>query len=176
MIPDYTIKIIITIGFIFITPYNLFKSCVSRDWKLLSPSLSLLHVSQNYMDTLNRLEEEGPDLWIVPPKNSGLELGPAMSSSSSGVPPRSFKNPEMKSGLETGPAMAPSSSGVRCWRTAFLTLRDETLASPPPTALLALLRDLILSHPSDAMVAAATDLPPHEVTLESRSRTLLFDL
>ncbi|XP_064972481.1 uncharacterized protein LOC135616794 isoform X3 [Musa acuminata AAA Group] len=70
----------------------------------------------------------------------------------------------MKSGLETGPAMAPSSSGVRCWRTAFLTLRDETLASPPPPALLALLRDLILSHPSDAMVAAATDLPPHEVT------------
>ncbi|XP_065016033.1 uncharacterized protein LOC103990444 isoform X2 [Musa acuminata AAA Group] len=87
-----------------------------------------------------------------------------MSSSSSGIPPRSFKNPEMKSGLETGPAMAPSSSGVRCWRTAFLTLRDETLASPPPPALLALLRDLILSHPSDAMVAAATDLPPHEVT------------
>ncbi|URE15193.1 HEAT repeat containing 6 [Musa troglodytarum] len=87
-----------------------------------------------------------------------------MSSSSSGVPPLSFKNPEKKSGLQTGPAMAPSSSGVRSWRMAFLTLRDETLASPPPPALLALLRDLILSHPSDALVAAATDLPPHEVT------------
>ncbi|XP_008813546.2 HEAT repeat-containing protein 6 isoform X2 [Phoenix dactylifera] len=60
--------------------------------------------------------------------------------------------------------MASSSSGVRSWRTAFLTLRDETLTSPPPHTLFALLRDLVLSLPSDSLVAAASDLPPHEVT------------
>ncbi|KAG1360788.1 putative HEAT repeat-containing protein 6 [Cocos nucifera] len=58
--------------------------------------------------------------------------------------------------------MASSSSGVRSWRTAFLTLRDETLTSPPPPTLFALLRDLVLSQPSDSLVAAASDLPPHE--------------
>ncbi|WOK95364.1 hypothetical protein Cni_G04071 [Canna indica] len=60
--------------------------------------------------------------------------------------------------------MASSSSGVRAWRTAFLTLRDETLASPPPAYLLVLLHDLTLSHSCDALVSAATDLPLHEVT------------
>ncbi|OAY78821.1 HEAT repeat-containing protein 6 [Ananas comosus] len=63
--------------------------------------------------------------------------------------------------------MASSSPGARSWRTAFLTLRDETLAPPPPHALLSLLRDLVLSHPSGALAAAAAaaaDLPPHEVT------------
>ncbi|XP_072966428.1 uncharacterized protein [Typha angustifolia] len=60
--------------------------------------------------------------------------------------------------------MASSSPGVRSWRTAFLTLRDETLACPSPPTLLSLLRDLVLSHPSDALAAAAAHLPPHEVT------------
>lgn len=69
-------------------------------------------------------------------------------------------------------AMASSSSALRSWRTAFLTLRDETLASPPPQVLLALLQDLMLSHSSDVLVAAAHDLPPHEVL----SRSLLLHL
>ncbi|KAG6526526.1 hypothetical protein ZIOFF_016516 [Zingiber officinale] len=59
--------------------------------------------------------------------------------------------------------MASSSSAIRSWRTAFLTLRDETLASPPPQVLLALLQDLMLSHSFDVLVSAAPDLPPHEV-------------
>ncbi|XP_010934593.1 uncharacterized protein [Elaeis guineensis] len=61
-------------------------------------------------------------------------------------------------------ASCSPSSGVRSWRTAFLTLRDETLTSPPPPALFAFLRDLVLSQPSDSLVAAASDLSPHEVT------------
>lgn len=61
-------------------------------------------------------------------------------------------------------AMASSSSGVRSWRTAFLTLRDETLASPPASALQSLIRDLVLSQSTEDLAAAAVDLPPHEVT------------
>ncbi|KAI3460726.1 hypothetical protein Pfo_017389 [Paulownia fortunei] len=55
------------------------------------------------------------------------------------------------------------SSAVRPWRTAFLTLRDETLGSPPRATVLHLLNQLILSQ-SDSLIAAAPDLPPHEVT------------
>ncbi|XP_021900526.1 uncharacterized protein LOC110816583 [Carica papaya] len=53
-------------------------------------------------------------------------------------------------------------SGVRCWRTAFLTLRDETLTSPPPP-LAPLLQNLIFSH-HHSLLSAASELPPHEVT------------
>ncbi|PIN24647.1 hypothetical protein CDL12_02610 [Handroanthus impetiginosus] len=55
------------------------------------------------------------------------------------------------------------SSVVRSWRTAFLTLRDEILASPPRATVLHLLNQLILSQ-SDSLIAATPDLPPHEVT------------
>ncbi|XP_050227184.1 uncharacterized protein LOC126676898 [Mercurialis annua] len=52
-------------------------------------------------------------------------------------------------------------ASMRTWRTAFLTLRDETLtaASPVPQ----LLHDLIFSH-SHSLISAASHLPPHEVT------------
>lgn len=59
-------------------------------------------------------------------------------------------------------ASSLSSSAVRSWRTAFLTLRDETLASPPPSAVLNLLQHLLFSN-SQSLIAAAPDLPPHEV-------------
>ncbi|KAH6806622.1 hypothetical protein C2S51_031453 [Perilla frutescens var. frutescens] len=52
---------------------------------------------------------------------------------------------------------------VRSWRTAFLTLRDEILASPPRATVARLLNQLILSQ-SDSLIAAAPQLPPHELT------------
>ncbi|CAI0553525.1 unnamed protein product [Linum tenue] len=57
-----------------------------------------------------------------------------------------------------------SSSAIRAWRTAFLTLRDETLTSRPKSkSITQLLNDLIFSH-FRALMSAAPDLPPHEVT------------
>ncbi|KAF8379868.1 hypothetical protein HHK36_027333 [Tetracentron sinense] len=56
-----------------------------------------------------------------------------------------------------------AASSVRSWRTAFLTLRDETLTSPPRTSIHILLQNLIFSQ-TDTLIAAAPDLPPHEVT------------
>lgn len=53
--------------------------------------------------------------------------------------------------------------GARPWRTALLTLRDESLASPSPTALLALLRRVLLSPASPSLAASAAALSPHEV-------------
>ncbi|KAL4324142.1 hypothetical protein GQ457_11G032090 [Hibiscus cannabinus] len=61
--------------------------------------------------------------------------------------------------------MAASSSSVtavRSWRTAFLTLRDETLTSPP--SIPQLLQSLIFSHSHSSFISAASDLPAHEVT------------
>ncbi|KAL5551204.1 hypothetical protein UlMin_001380 [Ulmus minor] len=55
------------------------------------------------------------------------------------------------------------SSEVRTWRTSFLTLRDETLSSPPRTPLSQLLHNLIFSQ-SQSLLSAAPKLPPHEVT------------
>ncbi|KAL3641854.1 hypothetical protein CASFOL_012669 [Castilleja foliolosa] len=55
------------------------------------------------------------------------------------------------------------SSAVKSWRTAFLTLRDESLGSPATATVVHLLDQLILSQ-SDSLIAAAPDLPPHEVT------------
>ncbi|OEL28670.1 HEAT repeat-containing protein 6 [Dichanthelium oligosanthes] len=56
-----------------------------------------------------------------------------------------------------------SGGGARPWRTALLTLRDESLASPSPTALLALLRRVLLSPASPSLAASAAALSPHEV-------------
>ncbi|PAN33637.1 hypothetical protein PAHAL_6G035300 [Panicum hallii] len=56
-----------------------------------------------------------------------------------------------------------SGGGARPWRTALLTLRDESLASPSPTALLALLRRVLLSPASLSLAASAAALSPHEV-------------
>ncbi|XP_021667180.2 uncharacterized protein LOC110655247 isoform X3 [Hevea brasiliensis] len=66
-------------------------------------------------------------------------------------------------------ASSPSSSSssmIRTWRTAFLTLRDETLASSPKSeskSIGELLHNLIFSH-SHSLISAAPDLPSHEVT------------
>ncbi|CAI9786720.1 unnamed protein product [Fraxinus pennsylvanica] len=62
-----------------------------------------------------------------------------------------------------GGALPSMSSTVRTWRMAFLTLRDETLASPPRPTVVHLLNHLIFSQ-FDYLIAAAPDLPPHEVT------------
>ncbi|KAJ4711744.1 HEAT repeat-containing protein 6 [Melia azedarach] len=63
--------------------------------------------------------------------------------------------------------MASSSSATtvaRSWRTAFLTLRDETSSgSPAGTSIGELLHNLIFSN-SDSLISAASDLPPDEVT------------
>ncbi|CAM8995952.1 unnamed protein product [Rhodiola kirilowii] len=56
-----------------------------------------------------------------------------------------------------------TSPPIRAWRTAFLTLRDETLTFPIRTSLPNLLQDLIFSQSGD-LITAATDLPAHEVT------------
>ncbi|WCJ26681.1 ARM repeat superfamily protein [Euphorbia peplus] len=53
-------------------------------------------------------------------------------------------------------------ANVRRWRTAFLTLRDETLTSSPSSIPL-LLRHLIFSH-STSLLSSAPDLPPNELT------------
>lgn len=66
---------------------------------------------------------------------------------------------------------APSISLVRLWRTAFLSLRDETLTlTPRSSSSIGLLDDLILSQ-SRSFVSAAPQLPPDEV-----SSDLLFVL
>ncbi|XP_065858384.1 uncharacterized protein [Euphorbia lathyris] len=59
-----------------------------------------------------------------------------------------------------------SSSNVRTWRTAFLTLRDETLTASPKSdskSIPLLLHNVIFSH-SRSLIYSAADLPPHEVT------------
>ncbi|XP_068305423.1 uncharacterized protein [Pyrus communis] len=60
-------------------------------------------------------------------------------------------------------AASPSSSPVRWWRTAFLTVRDETLTTPLCTPIPELLNHSIFSH-SHTLLSAAHDLPPQEVT------------
>ncbi|KAL9298061.1 hypothetical protein ACSQ67_023957 [Phaseolus vulgaris] len=62
----------------------------------------------------------------------------------------------------TGFGAAAPTSLVRSWRTAFLTLRDETLTIPSRNSNVQLLDNLILSH-SKALVSAAVELPSHEV-------------
>ncbi|XP_057753732.1 uncharacterized protein LOC130973287 [Arachis stenosperma] len=52
---------------------------------------------------------------------------------------------------------------VRLWRTAFLTLRDETLTAPPSSSSTPdLLRNLIFSQ-SYTLLSALPELPSHEV-------------
>ncbi|EEF43498.1 conserved hypothetical protein [Ricinus communis] len=68
-------------------------------------------------------------------------------------------------------AVSSSSSSsmiiIRPWRTAFLTLRDETLTSSPKSeskkSVAELLHNLIFSQ-SHSLISAAPQLPPHEVT------------
>ncbi|XWS50226.1 hypothetical protein CRYUN_Cryun12cG0070300 [Craigia yunnanensis] len=81
--------------------------------------------------------------------------------------------------------MAASSSSVaavRSWRTAFLTLRDETLTNPP--SIPQLVQSLIFSHSHSSFISAAPDLPAHEIhdvsrrvslDMNSSSWTLLLD-
>ncbi|OMO95180.1 Armadillo-like helical [Corchorus capsularis] len=59
-------------------------------------------------------------------------------------------------------ASSSSAAAVRSWRTAFLTLRDETLTSPP--SVIQLVQSLIFSNPHSSFISAAPDLPAHEVT------------
>ncbi|KAJ4839057.1 hypothetical protein Tsubulata_027630 [Turnera subulata] len=59
-------------------------------------------------------------------------------------------------------ATTPSSTAVRRWRTAFLTLRDETLTRSPKS-IGELLCSLVFSH-THSLLSAASQLPPHEVT------------
>ncbi|XP_073043626.1 uncharacterized protein [Primulina eburnea] len=58
---------------------------------------------------------------------------------------------------------AEMSPAARSWRTTFLTLRDETLASPPTLTILHLLDQLVFSQ-YDSLLTAAPELPSHEVT------------
>ncbi|XP_038687372.1 HEAT repeat-containing protein 6 isoform X2 [Tripterygium wilfordii] len=58
----------------------------------------------------------------------------------------------------------PASSSVRTWRTAFLSLRDETLTSTPRHSTIGKLLDRLLFSNSNSLLSAAPDLPPHEVT------------
>uniref|UniRef100_A0A0E0LR98 DUF4042 domain-containing protein n=1 Tax=Oryza punctata TaxID=4537 RepID=A0A0E0LR98_ORYPU len=60
-------------------------------------------------------------------------------------------------------AAAPSHGGAREWRTVLLTLRDESVASPTPPALLALLRRVLLSAASPSLAASAAAVSAHEV-------------
>lgn len=55
-----------------------------------------------------------------------------------------------------------TATAVRSWRTSFLTLRDETLTTPPSVPHL--VQSLIFSHPHSFLISAAPDLPPYEVT------------
>ncbi|XP_073224565.1 uncharacterized protein [Cicer arietinum] len=64
-------------------------------------------------------------------------------------------------GTGFGGATAPTPL-VRSWRTAFLTLRDETLTNPPRTSTSQMLHNLIFSH-SHTLLCAAPELPSHEV-------------
>lgn len=63
-------------------------------------------------------------------------------------------------------ASPPQPPIIRTWRTAFLTLRDETLTSRSPKSesksLPQLLHDLLFSSPT--LLSAASDLPSHEIT------------
>lgn len=61
-------------------------------------------------------------------------------------------------------AMANTATLVRSWRTAFLTVRDETSSHQIGTlsSVLALLDELVFDQ-FHSFVAAAALLPPHEV-------------
>lgn len=63
-------------------------------------------------------------------------------------------------------ASPPQPPIIRTWRTALLTLRDETLTTRSPKSesesLPQLLHDLLFSSPT--LLSAASDLPSHEIT------------
>lgn len=64
-------------------------------------------------------------------------------------------------GTGFGGAIAPTPL-IRSWRTAFLTLRDESLTNPPRNSTSQMLHNLIFSH-SHTLLSAAPELPSHEV-------------
>ncbi|XP_058787252.1 uncharacterized protein LOC131661663 isoform X2 [Vicia villosa] len=64
-------------------------------------------------------------------------------------------------GTGFGGAIAPTPL-VRSWRTAFLTLRDETLTNPPRSSTAQLLHNLVFSH-SHTLLSAAPELSSREV-------------
>lgn len=63
--------------------------------------------------------------------------------------------------------LSNSVMSVRSWRTAFLTLRDETQSHPTNSliSVLPLLDELVFAH-FHSFVDAAPSLPPHEVTAD----------
>ncbi|KAK3025161.1 hypothetical protein RJ639_043047 [Escallonia herrerae] len=63
-------------------------------------------------------------------------------------------------------------ASIRSWRIAFLTLRDETLTTQPTPTLI---NHLIFSQ-SDALIAAAPALPPHEIRFCTLDIVFCFDL
>uniref|UniRef100_A0A0D3GWF1 DUF4042 domain-containing protein n=1 Tax=Oryza barthii TaxID=65489 RepID=A0A0D3GWF1_9ORYZ len=72
--------------------------------------------------------------------------------------------PRWSPAMASTSAAAPSHGGAREWRTALLTLRDESVASPSPPALLALLRRVLLSAaPPHSLAASAAAVSAHEV-------------
>ncbi|CAN8276875.1 unnamed protein product [Cochlearia groenlandica] len=58
---------------------------------------------------------------------------------------------------------AAASSSTGRWRTAFLSVRDEVLTTPP-SLIPQLLQDLLFSDDSNSLVSAVSLLPPHELT------------
>lgn len=68
----------------------------------------------------------------------------------------------------TGSGSSPSVPSVRAWRTAFLTLRDETLTLPPRSSVAQMLHNLIFSH-AHALTSAVPEIPSHEVSLGERN-------
>ncbi|KAH9718799.1 DUF4042 domain-containing protein [Citrus sinensis] len=60
-------------------------------------------------------------------------------------------------------ATSSATTAVRSWRTAFLTLRDETSSLSGCPSVSQLLHDVLFSN-LHSLVYAASDLPPHEVT------------
>lgn len=71
-------------------------------------------------------------------------------------------------GTGSGAAAPTPTPLVRSWRTAFLTLRDETLTIPPRSSTTQMLDTLIFSN-SNALLSAAVELPSHEVSIFSRT-------
>ncbi|KAK4769164.1 hypothetical protein SAY86_027314 [Trapa natans] len=68
----------------------------------------------------------------------------------------------MAASSSSASTLQPPLPPVRSWRTAFLTLRDETSTSPPRTSVPDLLLNVVFSN-CDSLIAASPDLPPHEV-------------
>uniref|UniRef100_A0A2P2LUC3 Uncharacterized protein MANES_17G015000 n=1 Tax=Rhizophora mucronata TaxID=61149 RepID=A0A2P2LUC3_RHIMU len=70
----------------------------------------------------------------------------------------------MAAASSSSSSSSSAATAIRTWRTAFLTLRDETSTSSPKSESIAqLLQDLIFTQ-SSSLLSAASDLPAHELT------------